>query len=163
MDKQKVMDVLDRYGELIVNNYKQQLTNSIATGNLRNSIKYNVTAGDYTYQIQISLLNYFIYIENGRRPGKRPPIDAILNWVRVKNIIPTPMTLKSGKSIIPTQRSLAFLISRKIGEEGITPKPYLQNTFDMLLDDLERDLVEVIEKEVIIDIMAHINFNNKVI
>jgi hypothetical protein len=53
---------------------------------------------------------YFIQQMVGRKPGKFPPIDDILDWMRVKNISP--------KDTKTTERQLAFLIARKIANSG---------------------------------------------
>ena len=52
--------------------------------------------------------NYIMTLENGRRPGKMPPVAPILAWVQSRNITPDDIS----------QESLAFLIARKIGREG---------------------------------------------
>lgn len=52
---------------------------------------------------------YIYQLKYGRKPGKFPPIEAILNWIRDKRIQPN-----DGIS----ERSLAFLISRKIAKKG---------------------------------------------
>ena len=52
-------------------------------------------------------LEYTGALQFGRKPGKFPPIDRIEQWIQDKRIT----------SDIPT-RSLAFLIARKISEEG---------------------------------------------
>lgn len=38
------------------------------------------------------------------------------------------MTLANGRTVLPTVKQLAFLIARKIGRDGIPPKPYLQES-----------------------------------
>lgn len=53
---------------------------------------------------------YFIQQTVGRKPGKFPPIDDILDWIRVKNISP-----RDSKT---TERQLAFLFARKIAQSG---------------------------------------------
>jgi len=53
---------------------------------------------------------YFYQQKHGRRPGKFPPIDDILNWIREKRITP-----KDSKT---TERQLAFLFARKIAQSG---------------------------------------------
>ena len=63
-----------------------------------NNIEGNLFAPDW--------IQYMIY---GRGPGKQPPPDRMLSWVQ-KN----PELLNSDIS----EKSLAFLIGRKIGREG---------------------------------------------
>lgn len=67
---------------------------------------------------------YFFQQRHGRRPGKFPPIDDILNWIRAKGIQPgmyqpTPKTgQKIPKPRQMTERQLAFLFAQKIAERG---------------------------------------------
>lgn len=51
--------------------------------------------------------SYAKYPIEGRQPGRRPPISALIPWVEYK-------LGKTGKEA----RTVAFLIARKIGEEG---------------------------------------------
>lgn len=44
----------------------------------------------------------------GRRPGRFPPIDRILEWIKQRGIVPDDIS----------ERSLAFLIARKIARRG---------------------------------------------
>lgn len=53
---------------------------------------------------------YFHQQFHGRKPGKFPPIDDILDWIRVKGIV-----ARDSKT---TTRQLAFLFARKIAERG---------------------------------------------
>ncbi len=53
---------------------------------------------------------YFYQQMFGRKPGKFPPIDEILNWIREKRI--TPRDAKTS------ERQLAFLFARKIAQSG---------------------------------------------
>lgn len=48
--------------------------------------------------------------EYGRAPGKMPPVSALMQWIDAKGIIPKGISKKS----------LAFLIARKIANEGTT-------------------------------------------
>jgi len=59
--------------------------------------------------------SYFYQQKHGRRPGKFPPIDDILDWIREKRITP-----KDSKT---TERQLAFLFARKIAGESPNIKP----------------------------------------
>lgn len=67
------------------------------------------------YEVSIDLNDYWKYVENDTRPHW-PPRSAILNWVKIKPVIPRP----DNKGRIPTQEQLAFLISRRIA--GLSPK-----------------------------------------
>ena len=115
----KVAEVLERYAKEFIELYKVNLAMSgrPASGRLSNSLNYKVSIGTNVYAVDISLLDYWKYIESGTRPHW-PPVSAIREWIKVKPVIPRPMA--NGK--LPTESQLAFLIGRKIsrvGTEGI--------------------------------------------
>ena len=111
--------VLAEYATAVLNAYQDRLIrdNKIATGDLLNSAEYVITSENGSILVQLSLESYWKYVEHGRRPGKFPPPTAIIGWIQAKPVIPKPDS--SGK--LPTVRSLAYLIGRKIATEGIKP------------------------------------------
>ena len=89
-----------------------------ASGNLINSLKpMSITYSNNKMNATISIADYWKYVEYGRRPGKFPPVSKILNWIRIKPVLPRP--INGAKP--PTEPQLAFLISRKIARDGIQP------------------------------------------
>lgn len=132
--------VLNEYAQGLVENYKAALgAESInASGELANSVKYvidNKVKG--RFEVKLELLEYWKYVEYGRKAGKMPPISAIKQWIEVKPIIPRPM--KNGK--LPTINQLAYLISRKIGLEGTKGRGVLgeriENANRVFWEDIE--------------------------
>ena len=118
-DFPKVYEVLERYAKEFIEQYKLNLVQSgrPASGRLADSLGYKVNLGTNVYAVDISLLEYWKYIESGTRPHW-PPVSAIREWIKVKPVIPRPMA--NGK--LPTESQLAYLIGRKIsrvGTEGI--------------------------------------------
>lgn len=137
--------VLNEYAQDLVDNYKAALAAETinASGELSKSIKYIIddkTKG--RFEVKLELLEYWKYVENGRRAGKMPPISAIEKWIEIKPIIPRPMV--NGK--LPTQKQLAYLIARKIGLEGTKGRGILQdriNNINMVfMDDIENALMK---------------------
>ena len=116
----------------IVNNcveqYKANLTkaDARASGKLIDSIKGSINYDGKYVTVDISLQDYWKYVEYGRRPGKFPPVDKIREWIKVKPVLPRPMA--NGK--LPTENQLAFLISHSIAEKGIKPRPILKETLN---------------------------------
>ena len=110
------IDTLNQYRETIENEYKEKLTEEgrKATGTLINSISTTIKQGASEYTVTMYVADYFKYIEEGRKAGKFPPQEAILKWIRVKPILPRPDN--NGK--LPTEKQLAFLISRAIAQNG---------------------------------------------
>ncbi|HON19733.1 MAG TPA: hypothetical protein PLW70_00150 [Bacteroidales bacterium] len=88
-------------------------------------VKVIILGAKYTEQLSI-----------GRRPGKMPPRQAILNWIREKNI----------QSELKPQ-TLAYLIQRKIGRDGIkVPNRY--NAGGLVSDVLTNERINELIKNV---------------
>lgn len=141
---------LTEFGQKIVDNYKAELEAcNYQDGQLYRTLSYSVKMDNYSWLISISLEEYWKYIEAGRRAGaKMPPLDVIEKWINVRRIIPHSMTLKSGKTVIPSVKQLSFLIARKISRDGIRPRPFFKQSFE----SAKREFLHKIEEAVITDI-----------
>lgn len=132
--------VLQEYSELLSETYKKNLP--FATGELLKSITVTVTIKNKSYDIEMSLLNYWRWVEEGRRAGKMPPIEAIEDWIRAKKIVPDVRSKKT-----PSIRQLAFVIARKIGEKGTKPTNALKLTREALMADFNRKLSKALYED----------------
>ena len=95
---------------------KQHITLGMkASGRWTNSVEATSTPDSGTIWAE----DYTEYLVDGRGKGKFPPIDKIKQWIKDKGI----------QSDIPVN-SLAFLIARKISQEGT--KYYQQGGTDLL-------------------------------
>ena len=145
---------LDEYAEKAKELYKRKLTDKgiNASYKLLNSVETTVKRGDDTFTVSINLEDYWIFVENGRGPGRFPPIDKILEWIRCKPVIP----YSDSRGRLPTEEQLAFLIARKIAEQGTEPKNVLVETVEelnnyylpILKQSLERDFARF-ESEIV--------------
>ena len=152
-DFRHTMKALNDFGNFIITTYKSQLeAEQMNNGELYRTISYSVSTGTGGWVVSVSLENYWKYIEYGRRPGKMPPVSAIENWINVKQIIPHSMTLKSGKTVIPTIPQLSFLIARSIGRRGIAPKPLFQKSFEAA----KQQFIQVIKDAITQDIKENL-------
>ena len=148
-DFKHTMKALREFGKFIVTNYKSQLeAEQMNNGELYRTISYKVSTGTGGWVISVSLADYWKYVEYGRRPGKMPPVSAIENWIKVKQIIPHSMTLKSGKTVIPTIPQLSFLIARSIGRRGIAPKPLFQKSFEAAKQQFMQVIKDAITQDI---------------
>ena len=96
------------------------------------------------FELYFNLPDYFPFSENGRRPGKFPPPNAILKWVQFKRLVPRPG--RDGK--VPSTNQLVYLISRKIATKGTEGKHLFEKTLDdPNLDKLADNLVELITEQ----------------
>lgn len=146
IDLPHVQAVMEEMAIAIRNEYQDNLIRNdrIASGDLLNNIEYEVTRGDFTYTIYVKMKDYWHYVENGRKAGKWPPIDNILRWITVKPVLPRP----NAEGKLPTPQQLAFLIARKIGEEGTEGTQDLRKATDTIWDTFEDRLYEAIDEDV---------------
>lgn len=116
-----VSDFVETYKGLLIRDNKK------ATGDLIRSIKpIEIQFETNSYSGSISLAHYWKYVEYGRRPGKFPPPNKILDWIKIKPVIPRPVN-----GIKPTEKQLAFLISRKIARDGIEAGNQFKEALDL--------------------------------
>ena len=124
------LSTLDEYAEKAKELYKRKLTDKgiNASYKLLNSVETTVKRNDDEFTVTINLEDYWYYVENGRKAGKFPPVSKILDWIRCKNIIP----YSDSRGRLPTEEQLAFLIARKIAEQGTEGRKVLYETVDEL-------------------------------
>jgi hypothetical protein len=153
-----VNDMAKRFVELMQSDYRMKrkvgrnYTNAVASGTLEKSLAYRLQIKGQSINISVyakgKASQYFLARENGRKPGKQPPIDAILDWMRIK-----PIKLRdkeSGKFQKPTEalkRQVAFLIARKIGKQGIKGWKAFDYAYENIWDEYEAKVVEAYGKD----------------
>lgn len=104
-----------RAGLLSHGRFTQYGTDRLVDSVDANTVEAMIREGDEAWSVTINLNDYWKYVENDTRPHWPPP-SAILRWVEIKPVIPHP----DDKGRIPSPRSLAYLIGRKISREGTT-------------------------------------------
>ena len=153
-----VNDMAKRFVELMASDYRMKrkvgrnYTNAVSSGTLEKSLAYRLKIKGKAIDISIyakgKASQYFLARENGRKPGKQPPVDAILDWMRLK-----PIKLRdkeSGKFKKPTEelkRQVAFLIARKIGRDGIKGWHAFDYAFENIWDEYEAKVVAAFGKD----------------
>ena len=136
---------LDEYAEKAKELYKRKLTDKgiNASYKLLNSVETTVKRNDDEFVVTIHLEDYWIFVENGRKPGRFPPIDKILEWIRIKPVIP----YSDNRGRLPTEEQLAFLIARKISEQGTEGRNVLFETVDELNREYLPRLKQSLDKD----------------
>ena len=98
----------------------------IASGQLLNGVELeDIQIDGHTYTVSLRLAEYWAYMEygvNGKEKDrespfsyrdKMPPVSKILEWVKVKPVLPK----RDKKNRLPTPSGLAYVIARYIGKE----------------------------------------------
>jgi len=153
-----VNDMAKRFVELMQSDYRMKrkvgrnYTNAVASGTLEKSLAYRLKIKGKSIDISVyakgKASQYFLARENGRKPGKQPPVSAILDWMRIK-----PIKLRdkeSGKFQKPTEalkKQVAFLIARKIGREGIKGWHAFDYAMENIWDEYEAKVIEAYGKD----------------
>lgn len=129
---------LQRVGEEL----KQAMTDELKsngsynTGDLSNSIDYEVRQNGDGYQLVRRMLAYGNYVDQGigRGPGKMPPVRDIMDWIQLKRI-PVPTNL--------TTEAFAFAIARNIGKRGTDPRPrpFINPSINKVMRDIGEKLI----------------------
>ena len=151
MEKDTLRAQLEDIGKQIAQAYKDKIERKDAmvhkVPSPLHEFRWTVgNAGD-VWLLTFNLPKEWAYVEAGRRPGKFPPPDAIRQWIQVKPLV--PRAGKNGK--VPTIRQLAFLISRKIAEKGISARPILSTTLQdnySLIDQFTSKVAKAYGREI---------------
>lgn len=144
MEFNNLRSVLLDYAIALQNKYKDNLllSDRVATGELVKSVQYKLDFKDKEFIIYLELEDYYKYVENGTRPHF-PPVNAILNWIKAKPVLPTPI---NGK--LPTPNQLAYLIGRKISEVGTEGSHDLEKSSKTISEEYEELILEALEKDI---------------
>lgn len=108
---------------------------------LANSTLINSVNGIYPSALEGNVVvgvNYGVYIEEGTGSGGSPPIDTLLDWIKVRGITPNNPE--------DDLEDLAYLFQRKIAIEGTEAKPFLEPSFDEFKDKADRRINLAIKK-----------------
>ena len=142
---------IQKLADSVVELYRKQLEDGgvNASGRLSDSAKAIVEFNDNRLMISLELEDYWKYVEYGRKPGKMPPINSIVDWIKIKPIIPEPI---NGK--IPDTKQLAFMIARKIGREGIEGKHVINKTvytneMESIINDIKKEIMNQLKQQFI--------------
>lgn len=140
-----LIKVLDEYADAVYELYTNSLIEDerIASGDLLNSVKTMLKHNGNVYTVELRLDEAWRWIEWDTKPHW-PPLKPILEWIQAKPVLPTPM--ENGK--LPTEEQLAFLISRKISEEGTKGTHNLQKTLDEINAEYSDKISDAVAEDI---------------
>lgn len=124
---------------------------AVASDTLRNSLAfyYNGNSSKIEFFAKGKAANYANVVEFGRRKGaKMPPIDAIVEWMRIK-----PIRVRDDKGKIIKQtpsvvRGAAYNIALGISRKGIPPLFYWRDAVNDMIVEFEPEFVAALNKEI---------------
>ena len=126
----------------------------VASGDLqrgltyKNLTRYNMPIVQFGVKTD-ELLQYANVIELGRRPGARqPPVEPIINWMKIKNIRLRDNDGNFIKSTEAKRRQVAWAISRSIGENGIVGIKYYREAIKEVMEKRGDEFYKATKKEI---------------
>ncbi|MCD8080774.1 MAG: hypothetical protein LUF04_10325 [Bacteroides sp.] len=156
-DNKKIDQKLIEWARIVCETYKEKIQELKPQTQLYDSASYGIKEDGGEKIAYLLLRDYWKYIESGRKAGSFPPVSAMEEWIKKRNIVPQPFTLPNGKQKIPTNNQLAFLIGRKIAKEGIKMHPFLYETINEHQSALLTSLLEALTEQVIEEINKELN------
>ena len=166
MDYTNIQNTIEAWGEKITGALKAAIPpGKDSSGALARSISFSINYAGFPVVFELQLADYYKFIDEGRKPGKFPPPDVIMGWIKNKQLtITQKSSLKQNtnksSAIPPDQRmikSLSYLVGRKIARDGISPTDFYSNTLspDALLE-LQNNLSEAFKQ----DVLVQLSINN---
>ena len=128
---------------------------------LKDKIKFVMNVNGNFYEIIFNAPAYWGYANDGRDKGGRPPIKAIADWIKRRNIVPYAM--KNGK--LPTMEQLPFMIANAIARDGTkfhgpTGIHFLEKSIDEQKSYWDDKISEAISNDIIAELDSF--FNNPI-
>lgn len=127
----RVSEVLRTYAGLYVQRLGTGLEDKTASGSLSDSIEFKLRADGFN----VSMLPYWVQVDEGRKAGKFPPLDKIKEWLtypRVQDRFTFGREDLFDESKID---GLAFVIGRKIAEKGTKGNSFVTKVVESDLTD----------------------------
>jgi len=119
----------------------------IATSDLYRYITPKVEYDDdgFPESFVIIMEDYWYFVDEGRKPGKFPPVMAIRNWILDK-----PVSFRPINGKMPTLKQQTYLIGRSIAQKGTAGTNFTElateRTLEQAIDMFGEAYAEQIEE-----------------
>lgn len=148
---------LQKFGQKTIQKAAANLINGkrgYDTGALMKSLDYDLAVSLNSFMLKFDYLDYGEEIDKGRKRSTRSNggvlFNKILDWVKRKNLRPRSSTgqFQAWKNKTQQQRSIAFLVTRKIHRFGYEGTGFFTKAFDY---HYKRTLPSSIKKAYMLD------------
>ena len=152
-------------------------SDAVSSADLSESIKFNLTIAATKYRLDITMLDYYDFVNKGVRGiesnAKAPNspyqfrkrsvspafLEALTKWVRREGLksrilpeaVVTERVYKRKAKVLGPQdkeRSLAYLIGRSIKRKGVRATGFFDKAYDKLYPRLAEDLAKALGEDV---------------
>lgn len=172
-----IINILTEWGKLIVDDTKKAINEAVEyesgqESDLAGSVNYKVLRTSQGFTFQLTMADYWKYVEKGRKKGvKGVPTEKIgkvwqnshnINAAQVIQEITIKANAKRGIKSKPKRlaydkaaKTLAFLIQRSIKKKGIKPRPFMSKAIKPeRLEQLKEMLAPVMKQQFLLDIKS---------
>lgn len=138
--------VLNEFGQEFVNAVADEIIKAegIASGEMLNTLDFEVVKENGSYVVYLDHTDYFQYFDKGTAPHW-PPREPIEKWINDKGL---PTSDSTGWGDLPTVRELAFLISRKISENGTEARDVFEKAYMTVVPKYEEKWNEALAQDI---------------
>lgn len=144
---------LDEFGKELRKQSRSNLTRGKknVSRKLYDSIGYETEQHPNSIEFTFNMLPYGDFVDKGvsgtekkyntpfKYTNKMPPRDPILKWIKARRL---NLRDEQGRFAKGGQKTLAFLIQRKLFTKGMKPTHFYSKPFDRLFKRLPQDLLE---------------------
>jgi hypothetical protein len=168
MDTKNIEKYLNSFGKYVVKQARTNLTKAKKNVNkdLYNSIKFELDVNDNGFSLDFYMLNYGTFVDKGvsgnkkiqnyvtwdgrnvespfKYKDKQPPPGILSKWIRARGL--KGRDSETGRYI--TNKSLAFLIGRKIKIDGIKGISFFQKPLGLGMKRFPKEMLEMIKEDI---------------
>lgn len=146
-----VSEVLRQYAGLYLQRIQEGLNENgaIASGSLGESIAVTIKPQGF----DVTMLDYWEYVDEGRPAGKFPPISKIEEWLTYPSV---KDRLTFGREDLfdeSKRKGLAFIIARKIANKGTKGNEFVTNVVESDLTDQMVEALAVATADDIVELL----------
>lgn len=163
-----VKEELNRFAKYVISQSRANLTRGKKNSSkqLYNSLDSNVKVSKNSFELSFLMEEYGVYQDKGvsgvkkkyntkfAYTNKMPPPAKLDKWIVRKGIAPRD---KKGKFI--SRKSLQFMISRSIFNNGIKPSLFFTKPFEKAFKNIDKDLIKAYRLD--IETLMNNSINNK--
>lgn len=151
--------VLDAFKDFVIQQSRSRLTKGgkNATGDLYNQLEGTVKEMKNSISVKFDMPSYGMFQDKGvsgtetkyNTPfsygSKMPPIKALADWAKQKNI---RLRDSKGKYTKGNYNTIGFLFARSIQKKGIKPSLFFTKPFEQGFEKLPKELIKAFELDI---------------
>lgn len=117
-------------------------TNTLVDSKLYKTSSIKINNNDDAV-VSLLINEYEVYVQNGRKSPKMPPVAPIIAWAKSKRI--------------PTDNNTIWAIRKSIADKGIKPRRFIPSVWEHMDENMDKVYFDNIFKSIISEINQYFN------